>query len=345
MSFLNKLFAAVLILASTVVLWFSIAALFSKEEIVVSKQEIQSDRGITQTKEDVAADTQKSKGADTKRTGIVDTRKNEVVNTTDSSKILEEVEGILSKVAEPAKKEIVAPTPLQVLMQREPPTILLDREKIFTETNQERARRGLPLLLSSNRLDWAAALKLQDMFVRQYFSHVSPLGEGPADWTKRAGYSYIAIGENLALGNFKSEAELVRAWMNSPGHRANILNPKFREIGIAAGKGKFKNETVWIAVQIFGKPLSDCNLPDNNLRTAIEDLKQKLLTLKTEVETLRGEIEIFQPHNRREVELYNQKVEFYNSLVSKYNSLLESVKILIGEYNNQVNAFNVCATS
>jgi uncharacterized protein YkwD len=92
------------------------------------------------------------------------------------------------------------------------------------------------------------------MFENQYFAHESPTGEKVSDLAKKFGYDFLLIGENLAMGNFSSDEDLVLAWMESPGHRENILNEKYQEIGVAVKKGIFEGKEVWIAVQHFGLP-------------------------------------------------------------------------------------------
>jgi len=109
--------------------------------------------------------------------------------------------------------------------------IKLTVKGVIDNTNKQRALNGdLPVLKENFKLNFSAEKKLQDMFVKQYFEHNSPEGIGVGDLGLQAGYEYIIIGENLALGNFKDDASLVDAWMASPGHRANILNKKYTEI-------------------------------------------------------------------------------------------------------------------
>jgi uncharacterized protein YkwD len=104
--------------------------------------------------------------------------------------------------------------------------------------NAERRSRGLQTLRPNSTLRSAALEHSRDMVARRYFSHVSPSGDGFADRVRRAGYGSGAgawtAGENLAWGTgTRAQArEIVQAWMDSPGHRANILNPRFREIGL-----------------------------------------------------------------------------------------------------------------
>jgi uncharacterized protein YkwD len=109
--------------------------------------------------------------------------------------------------------------------------------------NRERSNHGLPRLRGNRRLHRSAARYSRDMVRRKFFSHVSPGGSSPTDRIKSSGYlrgaGAWAIGENLAWGggSLASPLGTVRAWMNSPGHRANILSRNFREIGIGIALG------------------------------------------------------------------------------------------------------------
>ena len=146
------------------------------------------------------------------------------------------------------KKEIVIPPPLYQGGKEN--QVILTKAKIVAQTNIQRYNNGqLPPLIENVKLDEAAKAKAEDMFQKQYFEHISPSGVGPGDLATRFGYEYILEGENLILGNFASEKELVQAWMDSPGHRANILHNRYTEIGVAIVKGIYNGENVWICVQ------------------------------------------------------------------------------------------------
>ena len=109
--------------------------------------------------------------------------------------------------------------------------------------NAERKARGLQPLRANARLARAALLHARDMVARAYFSHTSASGASFVDRIARSGYMRGArawtVGENLAWGSGPSgtPSEIVLAWMDSPGHRANILNGRFREIGSGAVLG------------------------------------------------------------------------------------------------------------
>lgn len=108
-------------------------------------------------------------------------------------------------------------------------------ETIVAAMNRERAARGLRPLRLNDRLSLAANDRIGDMFSKHYFAHVSPDGLQPFVWAQQRGYRYRLIGENLAVG-YRGTA-VVDGWMRSPGHRDNILQRGFDEVGIAIADG------------------------------------------------------------------------------------------------------------
>lgn len=120
-------------------------------------------------------------------------------------------------------------------------------------TNDDRADYGLTVLETSPLLERAAQLKANDMVERGYFDHVSPDGITPWVWFARVGYEFIHAGENLAI-NFTESADVVDAWMNSEGHRTNILDSNFTQTGIATAVGIYKGKEAIFVVQLFGAP-------------------------------------------------------------------------------------------
>ncbi len=226
------------------------------------------------------------------------------------------------------------------------PDAYLTREGTINFTNQARRQNGNLAPLQENfLLDKDAQAKLEDMFARQYFEHVSPDGKGPADQAKAVGYQYAVIGENLALGNFKNDQALVTAWMNSPGHRANILNTGYQEIGVAVGQGNFQGQKVWLAVQEFGKPLSSCPAVDSELKTQIGSLQSDIDAIQPQLQSLKVQIDNSpQPQNQAQLDAYNNLVSQYNALVKIYNNKVDQLKADTDQYNVQVQAFNACAS-
>lgn len=126
-------------------------------------------------------------------------------------------------------------------------------QNILTLSNKKRQSARLGILTKNGVLDRAAQLKLKDMTEKNYWDHTGPNGETAWDFINEAGYRYSLAGENLARG-FSNSASVVGAWMASSTHRANILNGRFKEMGIAVGSGKIGGNSTTIIVQIFGEP-------------------------------------------------------------------------------------------
>lgn len=103
-------------------------------------------------------------------------------------------------------------------------------QSLLDDTNQQRASNGESILSLNGQLDQAAQAKANDMATRDYWSHNTPDGQTPWTFMTAAGYSYHTAGENLAYG-FSTAADTITGWMNSAGHRANILNTSFVEVG------------------------------------------------------------------------------------------------------------------
>lgn len=103
--------------------------------------------------------------------------------------------------------------------------------KVIELTNYQRRERGLPDLKADPQLSRVAREKSNDMQQNHYFSHTSPTYGSPFDMMRDFGISYRAAGENIAHGQ-RSAEEVVNGWMNSEGHRENILNPNFTHIGV-----------------------------------------------------------------------------------------------------------------
>ncbi len=215
-------------------------------------------------------------------------------------------------------------------------------EGAIAETNRHRREAGLPELEENTLLNISAQKKVDDMFSRQYFEHDAPTGEGAGDLVSDVGYEFIVVGENLALGNYKDDTVLLQAWMDSPGHRENILKGAYTQIGIAVGRGMFEGRETWLAVQHFAKPLSACPAINDATKSQIDSNNVKLDNMKVDLENRKKELEN-KPTTRDESEQYNKRVDEYNNLVSEYNALLETTKELVGAYNSQVQNFNTCA--
>ena len=120
-------------------------------------------------------------------------------------------------------------------------------------TNEERADAVLGTLRRNDVLDEAARMKAEDMAKNEYFAHHSPTGVTPWYWFGRAGYSFVHAGENLAI-HFTDSGDVVEAWMDSPTHRANIMNGNYSEIGVGTAEGTYEGFKTVYVVQLFGTP-------------------------------------------------------------------------------------------
>jgi uncharacterized protein YkwD len=103
-------------------------------------------------------------------------------------------------------------------------------QSLLDDTNQQRSANGESGLGLNAQLNQAAQAKANDMAARDYWSHNTPDGQAPWTFITAAGYSYKTAGENLAYG-FATASDTLNGWMNSPGHRANVLNTGFSEVG------------------------------------------------------------------------------------------------------------------
>ena len=214
---------------------------------------------------------------------------------------------------------------------------------IITLTNMERATvANLPPLKENVLLDAAAETKLKNLFDEQYFAHISPSGVGPGDLAIQAGYNYIVEGENLAEGDFISAQELMDAWMASPGHRANILNVRYMDIGVAVGRGMYQGREVWMAVQEFGKPLSSCPVISSVLRQSIIASQTEASKLSQQLDTIKQTLLTTATGTPEENSVYNQIAQHYNNDVGTYNIVVTRLKSDITVYNQEVESFNAC---
>jgi len=121
-------------------------------------------------------------------------------------------------------------------------------QKVVDLVNQERQKQGLKPLTLNKKLSDVARTKSKDMMDKGYFDHNSPTYGSPFDMMKQFGIEYTTAGENIAKGQ-QSPEDVMNAWMNSDGHRKNILNPDFTEIGV----GYVKGDTTYWTQQFIGK--------------------------------------------------------------------------------------------
>ena len=232
-----------------------------------------------------------------------------------------------------AKPAAPLPAPVETGMHT-----LLTGEGIISQTNAQRAENGVAALSESTQLDASAEAKAQDILARQYFEHTAPDGKTVSDLVAAQGYTYIKIGENLALGDFTSDSDVVTAWMNSPGHRANILDPEFQQIGVGVAYGMYQGQEVYVAVQHFGRPSSDCPSISDSLKSEVESGQASLTVEANDLQAQKAAISAGEAQGQDET----KAISDYDSGVDKYQSDYAAVETIRTEYNDQVAAFNQC---
>ncbi|MFF5994027.1 CAP domain-containing protein [Lysinibacillus sp. KU-BSD001] len=127
-----------------------------------------------------------------------------------------------------ANPDVIYPGQKIIIAENEQASV---EEEVLHLVNVERAKEGLAPLSMDWELSRVAKYKSQDMRDKNYFSHTSPTYGSPFDMMKQFGISYKSAGENIAKGQ-TSATQVVNDWMNSPGHRANIMNTSYTHIGI-----------------------------------------------------------------------------------------------------------------
>jgi hypothetical protein len=133
-------------------------------------------------------------------------------------------------------------------------------DEVIRLTNEKRAQNGLAPVSLNSTLSQAAQAKAADMLNKDYWAHVAPDGTQPWKFFIDFGYRYRYAGENLAR-DFTNPASAVDAWMASPSHKENMLNPKYKEIGVAVIEGDLAGVDTTIIVQFFGTTYVDTIAP------------------------------------------------------------------------------------
>ena len=217
---------------------------------------------------------------------------------------------------------------------------------ILTLTNNERVVASLNPLTSNAVLDTVAGERADDLFANQYFAHASPDGKSVTDLVRGAGYEYLLIGENLALGNFSGDQGIMSAWMASPEHKENILNPRYTELGVSVKTGLYQGQTDTIAVQVFGQPQAgNCPKPDLTSKAFVDSSTVSVKQMQTQALTMYNNLHTIKNSANLDQSYYSQKVQEYNYYAKKTNDAISALKILIDAYNVQVAKYNACLNS
>jgi len=211
----------------------------------------------------------------------------------------------------------------------------ITKSTLVTLLNQARQSYGLNTLTENTQLDQAAQLKAEDMVRNGYFSHTSPAGTTPWYWFSQSGYNYKYAGENLAIGFYDSQ-EVYTAWLNSPTHKENMVNPHYTEVGTAVLSGFGGNDTI-VVVQLFGSQktatkatastVAKTKTPETKTQTATEPTIETKTQSTEETTTptsqvLSSSISIEANKNNTVNDFYSR---FLNFALYNYNTLLQYI--------------------
>lgn len=209
---------------------------------------------------------------------------------------------------------------------------------ILHTINDERAKFDLAPLTLSLDLERSARQKADDMVLHNYFSHERE-GKLFEDFIKAEQYDYVIIGENLARGEFKSAERLVRAWLGSPTHRKNILDPRFQETGIAIVAGTLDGNTVYYIAEHFGTSRSVClNVTSSNATHELSIMQQVLEEREEEVVSLKRTLTDLGDTGLERTKILNLYQKKMTDLASIRNSLFKKIE---GE-ESLIQAYNTC---
>ncbi len=153
-----------------------------------------------------------------------------------------------------------------------PEVLVAQQEKVIELTNEVRVREGVPPIVYSEPLAQSSLHKAVDMAEKSYFEHVSPEGKKLKNFLHEVNYYYSVAGENLAVG-FSSPEAMVNAWVESPTHFSNLIDPDFRDIGVGSSVGMYGGNLAVYVAQHFGTPSSEqSSIAENNLRTRVQGI-------------------------------------------------------------------------
>ncbi|MFE0464292.1 CAP domain-containing protein, partial [Kitasatospora sp. NPDC058965] len=129
-----------------------------------------------------------------------------------------------------------SPSPAPTRRDSGTPTVAGWAQQVLDLVNTQRAQHGCGAVTANSKLQQAAQHQSDDMAARNFFDHTNPDGAGPQQRIDAVGYQWSSWGENIARGQ-ADPGTVMDSWMNSPGHRANILNCSFKELGVGIHLG------------------------------------------------------------------------------------------------------------
>jgi uncharacterized protein YkwD len=215
-------------------------------------------------------------------------------------------------------------------------------QRVIQLVNKERLAQGFNALVENTVLDKTAQDKANDMIKNDYFAHTSPSGTSPWHWFEKNSYDYKYAGENLAI-NFTDADSQQKAWMASPSHRKNILNPNYKDIGVAVAKGKVDGETSIITVQLFGTQVAAIMESKK-----AEPVKQEAVEVKGEQAQNLNQPESVSPESTnllplpgglKASEMQPEKIKVVEPICQNGTCYPAEIKNLLGQYKNSSEDF------
>ena len=152
-----------------------------------------------------------------------------------------------------------------------PEVLVKQQEKVIDLTNEVRVREGVSPITYVESLGQSSLHKATDMAEKVYFEHVSPEGKKLKNFLEDVGYRYSVAGENLAVG-FSSPEAMVKAWVESPTHFSNLIDPDFKDIGVGSAVGMYGGNLAVYVAQHFGNPTEHVSTIEADSRTRIRGI-------------------------------------------------------------------------
>ncbi len=195
----------------------------------------------------------------------------------------------------------------------------LSASAIVGATNDARERSNIQPLVSDPVLTEVAQRRADAMAKSGYFAHETEEGESPWALIRSGGYVFARAAENLAV-NYATPEKVVEGWMNSPGHRANVLDARLNEVGIGLAKGEYKGKEAWYVVQLLARPQS----PQVAAVSNVASVSQPAAAVSTGVTVIAST----EPTSTPAVEVVADEVQTMSALLERLRSLISLMSSL-----------------
>lgn len=209
-------------------------------------------------------------------------------------------------------------------------------EQIIELTNKTRIEEGVSPLEVNEFLTQAAYKKAQDMLLRQYFAHDTPDGKKPWQWIDKKEYDYTNAGENLAM-NFTSAEVAHLALIQSKSHKKNIVNPKFKDIGVAVLIGEMSGKKTMIMVEMFGKQRVKFSQENNK---SIKQENSESVSQSEQVEQTQPAFAKNTNGGKDNIAVMGEEIDLSPETNNTVNSLPKEVEVKISRLNFKSNLVN-----